>query len=117
MLGGAQSLADGRDMNATMLKRLNGKMVRIVPPVRRRWRGEEAPPVDEEWRIEIGSPSEEPFLRLHRPSTGHVIDVYSDGIQEYREPGCLVVKDQFTITENGIDREPQPDRRLLYRHQ
>jgi hypothetical protein len=101
-------------MNIAMLKRLDGKPIRVRPIVQRRWHGERLEEMDQEWRVQIvGTGSL--LLQLRSSRSGHIIDIYADGVQEYREPGFLVVKDQFTITEKGVEREPLPDRRLLYR--
>ena len=101
-------------MNIAMLKRLDGAVVKLRPVVQRVWNGQHLEALDQDWRIEVAK-SGNAVLRLHSIASGHFVDVYSDGVQEFREPGFLFVKDQFTITEKGIVREPIADRRLLYK--
>jgi hypothetical protein len=49
--------------------------------------------------------------RLH----GKHVRIYSDGVQEFRHPDFLILKEQLTITNTGVEREPLPDRRMPYR--
>jgi hypothetical protein len=42
------------------------------------------------------------------------VDVYSDGVQEFRQPNQLILKEQLTLTPRGVLREALPDRRMAY---
>lgn len=99
-------------MNKAKLREMDGRHVRVYPTVERVWIGQRLPLLDQAWRVEI-SREKKPFMRLVSVRSGHCLEIYEDGVQEFREPDVLWVKDQFTITERGIRRRPVPDRRAV----
>lgn len=104
-------------MNAAMLRRMHTSYVRIRPVVQRRL-APDAPflrPTDGEWWIDARSMAPGAVVRLHHPPTGHFVDVYSDSIQEFRQPDQLILKEQLTLTPRGVLREALPDRRMAYK--
>jgi len=76
-------------MNRSKLRELEGEAVRLRPIARRVVPGtNKLPGVDDLWRI--GSDCcAGAIVRLHNRVTGHFFDVYSDSVQEFREPNTL----------------------------
>jgi hypothetical protein len=105
-------------MNREQLRSMHMRIVRIRPMVRRKLPdGTRLSARDDDWRVDAQFPGTRAIVRVHNLSTGHFVDLYSDSVHEYREPGFLVLREQLSIGGiNGLDREPLADPRLAYAH-
>jgi hypothetical protein len=90
-------------------------MLKIRPLVRRRfpsalW----LESLDDDWWVDASNHGIAATLRLHNTATGHFVDIYSDGVQEFRHPGTIVLKEQLSLVGHTVHREVLADRRLAY---
>jgi hypothetical protein len=104
-----------RTVKTKMLRRNHDRIVKIRPPVNRRFpSGQWLESVDDDWRIDGQGYGQGAVVRLHNQATGHFVDIYPDGVQEFREPGLLILKEQLAMVGRTVQREALPDLRLAY---
>lgn len=102
-------------MNKRALRAMDGRVVHLLPAVQRRQpNGDWLPTLDDEWRIETFSVVPPVVVRLNNLATGHFVDVYPDGVLEFRYPDSLVLREQLTIRGLKILRTPLPHPSLAY---
>jgi hypothetical protein len=94
---------------------MHDRVLRLRPVVQRRFpNGKWLVSLDDDWRVDAREAPADAVVRLHNQQTGHFVDMYADSVEEYREPGFLVLREQLTLVGRAIDREPLADRRLAY---
>ena len=93
-------------MNLKQLTRQLGTNLRMRPLPMRLAEGDvELPPLDDFWRLEevLYKPSRLKLLNIH---PGHLVEIQSDNIKEYRSPDFLLLRCLLTLTPTEVRLEP-----------
>jgi hypothetical protein len=94
------------DMNRKQLSRNIGQMIRLRPlPWRIDWNRRRLDDVDDMWMLD-GVDDHPARVRLHHIATGHIIELASDNVEEWRSPDFLLLRCQIIIGPLGVDIEP-----------
>jgi hypothetical protein len=93
-------------MNRGQIEKQLGLLMRLRPfPIRVGQDGQVLPQIDDHWRLEaiLDGPTR---LKLSNQATGHVLELQSDNVREYRSPDFLLLRCQLTIDSRGVHIEP-----------
>lgn len=93
-------------MNLKQLSKQIGNTFRFRPlPARLDGDGSRLPESDDQWRLDA-IPENPTRLRLVNIHTGHVLELGSDNVREYRSPDFLLLRCNLFISAQGIRIEP-----------
>ena len=93
-------------MNIKQLSKQIGRTLQLVPPpVQTSPSGEQTPFNHNEWRLEdiLDHPTR---LSIRNNRSGHLVELQSDNVKEYRSPDFLILRCQLKIEGASIGIEP-----------
>jgi hypothetical protein len=95
-------------MNLAQLSKHVGKSFRLRPhPIRLVGQTGIPAPSDDAWRLDaiLDTPSRLSLTNLH---TGHILELGTDNVREFRTPDFLLLRCRLTVQQGSVEIEPHP---------